>query len=321
MRIFSFEQAGNFLKVVCSSIMEKHPVATVINFCTNESRFIESCLEQALIFSRQVVVSVSSHFFDGTPENRSLLEKIYAAFPQCYFVEYPFVPKKIRGNILKSVGHEHFWHCASRLVGFHCLKEEIDTVLFLDADEVADGERVQQWLDCSDYQKHRVLKLANYWYFREPCYRAETFEDSIVLIQKKFLTADLLIHPDERCSLYNSLSGPKQRMVTGVDGQPLFHHFSWVRTQEEMLKKVRSWGHKKDRDWESLVAQEFSSPFKGIDFVHGYRFSYVNPPFSISLETPKFQPNGGTNIRRFTEDELSDLIQLKKTSLWRLLFS
>ena len=301
--------------------MKKHSVATVINFCTNESRFIKSCLEQALVFSRQVVVSVSSHFFDGTPENRALLAEIYAAFPQCNFVEYPFAPKNIRRSILKAVGSEHFWHCVSRLVGLHCLREEIDTVFFLDADEVADGERVQEWLDYSDYQQHRVLKLANYWYFREPCHRAEALEDSIVLVQKKALTADLLLHSDERCALYNDLPGPKRRMVAGVDGLPLFHHFSWVRTQEEMLKKVRSWGHKKDRDWESLVTQEFSAPFKGTDFVHGYRFFPVSPPFSISLETPKFPPKGGRSVRRFTEGKLFDLIRLKKTSLWRSLIS
>jgi len=296
--------------------MEKHPIATIVNFCTNESRFIKSCLEQALCFSRQVLVVISSHFFDGTEENRSLLEEIYAAFPDCEFIEYPFVPQKVPRRIMKSIGPEHFWHCASRMVGVACLREDIEHVLFLDADEVADGERFQQWLDCSDYMHHRVLKLANYWYFREPCYQAETLEDSIALVQKKTLTADLVLHLDERCAFYNCLSGPKRRMVVGVDGFPLFHHFSWVRTQEEMLKKVKSWGHKKDRNWEELVVAEFSAPFKGVDFVHGYQFRQVSTPFSISLEAPEFKMRGKKNVRRFTEDEFRSLIQLKKTPSW-----
>lgn len=296
--------------------MRKHSIATIVNFCTNESRFIKSCLEEALLFSKQVVVSVSSHFFDGTAENRSLLEEIYSAFPECDFVEYPFVPEKIRRSVLKQIGADHFWHCASRLVGLACVREELEHVLFLDADEVADGKRMQQWLDSSDYKQHGVLKLANYWYFREPCYQAETLEDSVALVQKKLLTPDLLIHKDERCALYNSLPGPKRRGVLGLDAAPLFHHFSWVRTQEEMLKKVKSWGHKKDRDWEHLVVQEFSSPFKGTDFVHGYKFRSVPPPFSISLDIPKFVAKGKKRVRQFTKEELHDLVRLKKNSLW-----
>lgn len=296
--------------------MEKHPIATIVNFCTNETRFIQSCLEQALLFSKQVIVSVSTHFFDGTPENRPLLEEIYAAFPECHFVEYPFVPNRIRKNILKSVGAEHFWHCASRLVGMAQLQDEVETILFLDADEIPDGERFQEWLDCSDYRHQTVLKLANYWYFREPIYRAEVLEDSVTFVQRKVVTADLLIHLDERCALYNSLPGPKRRMVTGADGLPLFHHFSWVRTREEMLKKVKSWGHKKDRNWENLVIEEFSGPFKGTDFVHGYRFTSVPAPFQISLEKPSFKPRGKKKVRKMTEEELMDLVALKKTSFW-----
>jgi hypothetical protein len=301
--------------------MRKHPIATVINFCTNEARFIQSCLEQALIFSQQVIVPISTHFFDGTLENRACLEEIYRAFPECQFVEYPFAPKKVKRSLLKSVGAEHFWHCVSRIVGFSCVDEEIETILFLDADEVPEGKKFQEWLDGGDYRQYAVLKLANYWYFREPRYRAEKLEDSVILAQKKVLTSDVLIHPNERCALYEMLPHPKRRMVTGVDGLPLVHHFSWVRTQEEMLKKVKSWGHKKDRNWEELVTKEFNAPFQGTDFVHGYPFQEVVSPFPICLEPPSFTPRGKRNVRKFKEEEFSDLIHSKKTSFWRSLIS
>ena len=301
--------------------MIKHPIATVVNFCTNESRFIKSCLEQALIFSKQVIVSVSTHFFDGTAENSSLLKEIYAAFPECQFVEYPFAPNQVSRKLMKSIGADHFWHCASRAVGMSLVRDEIETVLFLDADEIADGCRFQEWLHCSDYRQHVVLKLANHWYFREPCYQAESFEDSIVLVQKKALSLDLLLHSDERCALYSSLPNPKRRMVMGTDGWPLFHHFSWVRTKEEMLKKVRSWGHKKDRKWDELVVEEFSAPFQGKDFVHGYQFRTISPPFAISMSPPQFLPRGQERVHRLTEQELGDLLKIKGTSFWHTLFS
>lgn len=293
--------------------MKKHPIGTVVNFCTNEIRFIADCLHSALQFSSQVVVPVASHFFDGTLENKDLLEQVYSAFPQCLFVEYPFIPDQIPAAVFKAVRPDPFWHCLSRLIGVKALKEEIETVLFLDADEVADASAVNEWLDCSDYEQHTALKLANYWYFREPIYQAETLEDSIVLVQKKALSAEILLHDEERNAVYDSLPGPKRRMVLGTGGQPLFHHYSWVRTEAEMLKKVRSWSHRKDRNWEDLVRNEFSGPFQGTDFVHGYRFRTVEP----LLKSHRLENKGKKNVLRLTQKEVLDLAKLKQAPIWR----
>jgi|GEM_PF-692914 len=301
-------------KMLFFHVMKKHPVGTVVNFCTNESRFISACLKAALKFSSQVVVPVASHFFDGTSENRDLLEEIYGAFPECLFIEYPFVPDKIPSSIFKAVHPDPFWHCLSRLIGAWNLKDSIETVLFLDADEVADGRAMAEWLDCSDYEQHTALKLANYWYFREPIYQAEKLEDSIVLVQKKALTPDTLLHDKERNAIYDSLPGPKRRMVLGTSGQPLFHHYSWVRTEEEMLKKVRSWSHRNDRNWDELVRREFSGPFQGTDFVHGYSFRTVES----LLEAPsRFQAKGKKNVLHLSGREVVDFAKLKKVPFWR----
>lgn len=256
-------------------------VATVVNFCTNEARFLRPVLEEAARFSKQILVPVCDHFFDGRPENRSLLGSIYCAFPQVTFVEYPYfsVPQRVFRTITKA----HFWHSLSRLVACDHLEEGIEGVLFLDADEVPDGERVARWLEGSEARHHTVMRLANYWYFREPQYQADAWEDSIVFARVKALTPDALLHNDERGAIYSLLPGPKKRNVPGIDGRPLFHHFSWVRTREEMLAKVRAWGHRNDRNWESLVEEEFQTPFRGVDFVHGYKFQTVKPPVSIPM--------------------------------------
>lgn len=300
--------------------MKKYPIAVVVNFCTNESRFIKCCLEQALLFSPQVIVAVCDHFFDGKPESRPLLEAIYQAFPECQFIEYPFVPEQIPKKVFKSVEPSHFWHSLSRLIGYRFLDDNIESVLFLDADEIPDGSRFSEWLDCSDYTLNSALKMANYWYFREPCFRAEKWEDSIVLVQKKSLTPHLLLRQEEREAIYDSLPGPKRRNVVGVDGLPMFHHYSWVRTEEEMLRKVKSWGHKKDRDWESLVKKEFSRAFQGVDFVHGYRFQTVIPTFEIQFELPIFPARGKGNVTRLTHEQVVSCVNSGRLSLWRSLF-
>ena len=61
----------------------------------------------------------------------------------------------------------------------------------------------------------------------------------------------------------------------GLDDKPMIHHYSWVRTYKEMLKKVKHWGHTKDKDWTSLVHEEFKKDFDGTDFVHNYKYDKV----------------------------------------------
>jgi hypothetical protein len=264
-----------------------------------------------------VIIPVCDHFFDGTIENRSLLESLYAAFPTCLFIEYPFIPQAIPKKIWKKIDAAHFWHSCSRLIGYSFLDEDIEAVLFLDADEVPEGNRFAEWLESSDYRQHTALKLSNYWYFREICNQALKTEDSVVLVQKRALDLDVLLHQEERDALYNLLPQPKRRFVSGSDGRPMFHHYSWVRTKEEMLKKVSSWGHKKDRDWVKLVHEEFSGPFKGSDFVHGYSYQQVTPPFDIRMEEPSFEFRGEPQVKRLTPHEMLGLIKKKK--IWNFL--
>ena len=213
---------------------------------------------------------------------------------------------------MKKADPAHFWHSLSRLIGAQYLDERIENVLFLDADEIPDANRFTEWLGCSDYAGHTVLKLANYWYFRESCSQADRWEDSIVFAQRRALEPHLLLRQEERDAIYDSLPGPKRRMVVGPDGNPMFHHYSWVRTQEEMLKKVQAWGHKKDRDWAALVQQEFASPFRGTDFVHGYNYKTVKPLFDIRFDLPCFEARGEPSVKRLKQKEVLDLLKIKK---------
>lgn len=255
-------------------------------------------MEEASRFSSQIIVPVCDHFFDGTPENRSLLEEIYKAFPEVQFVEYPFIPRKISKKLLKSLS-AHFWHSLSRLIAFQFLDEGMEYVLFLDADEIPDGCRFFEWFACGDVVNYAVLKMANYWYFREVIYQADVWEDSILLAHKRAITPSMLLHRDERDAIYHSISGQKQRKMVGVDGNPMFHHYSWVRTREEMLRKVKSWGHKSDRNWEVLVKKEFDQPFQGVDFVHQYRFKTVSPFFEVHSH---FESRGNGKVIRLTSE-------------------
>lgn len=263
---------------------------------------------------------VCDHFFDGTEEDYALLEKIYQAFPQCLFVEYPFIPDKISKRLFKVVDFAHFWHSLSRLIGSQFIEESVENVLFLDADEIPEAKRFTEWLECSDYACHTVLKLANYWYFREHYYQSEQWEDSIVFAQKRALEPHLLLRQEERNAIYDSLPGPKRRMVMGVDGHPMFHHYSWVRTEAEMLKKVHSWSHKNDRAWDKLVTEEFSRPFQGIEFVNKNPCKTVKPAFSVPKDLPLFKTQGQANVIRMDAQAVLSTIKKGGGSFWNLIF-
>ncbi|MBS0624601.1 MAG: hypothetical protein JSS32_00955 [Verrucomicrobia bacterium] len=298
--------------------MNKKPIAAIVNFCTNESRFLKACIEQARLFARQIIIPVCDHFFDGTPEKAEELDLIYRSFPDCTFIQYPFIPDQIPKGLFKRIAPNHFWHSLSRLIAVNYLEDTIETILFLDADEVPDGKKFSEWLDSSDYHQHMALKLANYWYFREPRYQATLWEDSIVLAQRRALTSRLLLDEREREAIYDFLPGPKRRNVTASDGKPMFHHFSWVRTKEEMLKKVRSWGHRGDRSWEAQVEEEFSAPFRGTDFVHGYKFNEVVPQFDIRLDQIRFEPAlpQAASLKRLTSSQVLKLLKSQKNQTW-----
>lgn len=252
-------------------------ITTIINFCTNDYRFIGSCIRHAAAFSDEVIVPYTDHFYDGTPENKALLEKTIAENPQARFVYFPYDP-----NL--DVLPQH-WVTYARVVGWKASRPETDFILFLDADEIVDSERFGLWLKKFPLSTQNVVKLANYYYFRDVCYQAETFEDSVVLARKSRLTEAMIMDFLDRDKSYRDIAEPKSRMVLGTDQKPLIHHYSWVRTEEEMVKKVSTWGHSHERNWVQLVREEFAQGFSGVDFVHGYRYKTVPPFIELTKES------------------------------------
>jgi len=286
---------------------KKHKIGTIINFCSNEIRFIKDCIEQAKQFSENLFIVVADHFFDGRKENINLLETLFTSFPDITFIVYPFFKEGIKASFFKEEDKDHLWHSISRYIGYCYLAKEIEYVLFLDVDEIVEAKKFLRWLDSFSYKEYDAMSLANYWYFRSSNYRAKIYEDSPVLIKKKALTKKVLLHKDERLALLSQTKGKKKKKVCW-ENLPMIHHYSWVRSKEEMLKKVNSWGHKKDRDWPKLVEEEFSRPFSGKDFIHGYEFETVQP-FVLLEEVKCLEKSINPNIIRLDKKQFYKLIK------------
>ena len=116
-------------------------LATVISYCTNDYRFIHKCIEEARKFSDQIVITVCDHFFNGLPEDRRLLEHTYARHPDCHFIEFAYSNRLYNPYLNITPDDEQwmaYWHATSRHIGYLHLAPEIDTVFFLDSDEIVE---------------------------------------------------------------------------------------------------------------------------------------------------------------------------------------
>lgn len=84
--------------------------------------------------------------------------------------------------------------------------------------------------------------------------------------------------------IFLNAEGDKQRGVLGSDGRPMVRHYTGVRTRGEMAKKLSSWGHHWERDWQTLLAEAYSRPFPGKDFIRGYTYHSAEVSFDPLVE-------------------------------------
>lgn len=251
-------------------------VATLINFCSNDLPFMRYAVAEAAKFSEIILVPVANQFFDGKPENEEKIALAQAQCPAAQFIRFPI-----------NLADAHpliYWYGYARHVAIQHLPADIDYVMFLDADEIAEGDQFKAWLASGEPWRYKTLRLAAYWYFREVTFQAKTLEETPIMIARELLTEkpNVLLSHEDRNALWNHGQKPKKKMAM-YHGTPLIHHYSWVRTKEQMLRKVSSSGHKDEKDWVKLVDAEFASPFSGKDFVHGYTYNTVPARWPINI--------------------------------------
>lgn len=262
----------------------EHNVGTIVLATTDDIQFLYKLVDQALLFSSQVVLSFGSHFYNNESENETLIRELkdfYFRNEKVSVIRYN-IPEDYIPNT--SVSDNNYWHCHGRWKAIQNLKETIEYVLLLDADEIPEGQECLNWLNTREYLDYDCMKLANYWYFRQAIFRAKNvIEDSIVFMKKCHAdNIHLTMQTGERTSTYDLCGGNKKRNIV-YNGKPFFHHYSWVRTHKQMLRKVQSWGHKGDKDYTSLVNEEFSHDFNGSDKIIGRTYECADNIFDIKM--------------------------------------
>lgn len=242
---------------------------TVISYCTNDYRFIKSNIEQCLKFSDKIIIPICDHFLDGTPENKELLERTYElkSLGNIIFIEFEW----------NDQHSSRYWHNMARWLGH--IEADSEYVLHLDADEIFDGDLMKQYLQTEDHKNYDVVSFECYWYFREPIYRSTRTEMAGSIFKKSIWTQNLAFTDAERWSYRHTSLRCKEHCT--LNGQVISNHFSWVRNRDQMLMKVKAWGHSKDKNWVDLVNEEFSRDFNGSDFVHAYSYNIVENRFNV----------------------------------------
>lgn len=238
------------------------PIATVISYCTNDDRFLDRCIAEAMQFSSQVLVVVCDHFFDGTLENRTLLQKAYARNRDCLFLELSYLENRLysRYHSLTPQDPEWpaFWAATTRYAGLHYLDQKCEWVLFLDSDEIVEAVRFLDWIEKGGLHRYTAQRLGSYLYALLPTLRSRKWVSLPLLVRKDTLAPLTLLNSLERIGAYQSHFGPKREKVVGSDGRPFVHHYSWVRTKEECRQKGRTWSHRHEQDWNARIEEAFS---------------------------------------------------------------
>lgn len=289
--------------------MKPCSIASVISFCSHDWRFLEACIAGIKANSSQIIVTTCDHLFNGEKENYALLENAYLQFPNVLFLEFAYDPQKTYHytNTLPA-SHPYIrrvWHNTGRWISFYFLQETIDYIHFCDADEVIDPSSFSSWLEKENLCSFSCVRFASSFYFREAQYQAisDTMNGTL-LVQKKELQPSMLWNLKERMGIFNSLPGEKLLRVTDSEGNPFVHHYSWVKTKEELLKKTSSWAHYWEKNWQDLLEEEYARPFNGKDFIYKHRYKTVKPFFDpLSLKLP-------TSATLSLEDHLSFVKQL-----------
>ena len=242
-------------------------------------------LAECAHFASEIVVSVGTHLYNGTPEDPEHLEALRAQHTGVRFAQYQ-VDAHIDLAAQKGVEHRPhaYWPNVARWTGVQAL-DEPQWVLFLDADEIPDGPRMRDWLEQTHLDFNCCYHLANYWYFKSPNNQALTWEQTTILIHRNKFAEQHIFSDRERDSL-GFVPGIKNAVnVTGLDSLPLIHHLSWVRSESVLLTKINTWSHRDQISDPVKYVKHIFSDSSINDIVHKYRYRYVYNKFQIYINS------------------------------------
>jgi hypothetical protein len=247
-------------------------VGCTVVYSALERHFLEHVVRESVKFAYHVVVAYSDKLFDNTPQDHTEVDRVRQLFAgsNVSWVQYKLDPVDELMDAPSLKRREAYWNNRARWEALRVLDPSCEFVVITDADEVPEGDRMKRFVSANlpdipgpDYP---AMKLANYWYMRQPTLRSRVIEDSVVLVPRHRVTSrdSVMLCDQERNDLAYE---PVLRRVADGGPTPMYHHYSWVRAPEDLIKKVRTWSHREDRNWEEVVNEELRRPIQHVGHV------------------------------------------------------
>lgn len=291
--------------------MKNVKISTVINYCTNDYRFLAKCIQEVKKFSSELLIITWDHFFNCEPENRELLNQTYADFPEISFLEFAHLKDKLYNPYVACTKEDDdwidYWHSTTRFVSFFFLDSSSDYILYLDSDEIIEGDLFQEWLKTKEYEQYEAIRWLQHYYFRSASFQAEDYQIGGLFAKKEKITLPILMHNKyDRCGIFHEIEGIKKEGIA-YQGRPMVHHYSWVKTKEEFLQKAPTCPDCFRKNWKEMIEEEFSKEFQGKDF-EGRKYRTLKSPYfdPLSVHIPKkpITQNSFPNVRKVDEKEI-----------------
>lgn len=257
-------------------------LSAVITYCSIDSNIVEHCIKSVLDICDEVILVYCDCLFDGTIELDDTISQLRSRYESITFICVKWRPN-INFAIFEGQPN-FFWHCMMRYTGY--TKSRGKYILSLDSDEVMDP-LFKDYVSDKVYEAYTMTRFEAYWYFREPVFLARQTEPGCSLIKREIaLDRNKTFSIMDRGGCFINIEDEKCAALRYLYlNKPLCHHFSWVRSRENLYKKVRTWGHSTAYDWNKILDKELSSPFSLVDPIHGYQYDIVEDKFGIGPQT------------------------------------
>lgn len=293
-------------------------ITAVINACSGDRNFLLENVKSLRGSCSEIIIPYSTHLYNGEPDelDKWLLIKEYLKPYDVKFITFD----KVIGSPLGQN--------TARWTGY-CTGIKSEWTLFMDADEIFEKDKFDVWTRTFDVEKYKVIFFSAYFYSMASKYRACLYEEETLdfigdrnesmsgpnfpvrhalssaaglLVRTDLITHDRIFTGPERWKFLqdHSISSDAKIEVTTSDirtygtiasllGERMLHHYAYVRSKDQMKRKISNYAHVNDKDWEHYLSEYFKEDFvfnpKMHREIYGYICEEVTPIHEIfSLE-------------------------------------
>lgn len=270
-------------------------ITTIINTCSGDRNFLLENVKAIREISDEIIVPYCNHLYSGAPDD---MAKMQIAKNACKPYDVKFIEfDKVVGSPLGQN--------TARWVGTQASKT--DYILYMDADEIFEKDKIDNWVNNFDYSEFNAITFSIHFYSMAQNLRAALNEEegshyvgprtsgrlyargekAGLLVNSKIITKERIMNGPERWIIVlDPTVDKKKEHVLAMDGSIMLHHYAYVRSKQEMLRKVAGFSHSHEKPWVKLIDQYFKSDFKfdttkHLDMCHGYILKEVNQPHQI----------------------------------------